>query len=122
MRIYSTIILIALLSCGEPETEPPPLASSFDSVTVGMPYDEVTRLLGKPAQIARGINSLAPEPREPLSPTRYTVSEINTISREFSFVRQFLDTTKEKNVWPRPMQVSAKDQSLYCSHCRVVHR
>lgn len=94
---YSIIFLFAALlifSCGEKEKEPL-------EVTVGMTYDEVEGILGKPESILRGANELYSDidnlPEE-------TLKTINTDT---------IDYKADNNRWFAPHQVKTSGNSLY---------
>ena len=94
---YSIIFLFAALvifSCGEKEKEPL-------EVTVGMTYDEVEGILGKPESILRGANELYSDidnlPEE-------TLKTINTDT---------IDYKADNNRWFAPHQVKTSGESMY---------
>ncbi len=63
MRFTIPMVLLIILlapSCISPKEKLP-------TILVGMTYDEVEKLLGKPKQIVRGANQLAPEPISSIS-------------------------------------------------------
>ena len=98
--IYSIfIITIALLifACGEKEKEQElePL-----EVTVGMTYDEVERILGKPTSIIRGTNELVAIEDLPEDPLR--AINVDTV-----------DTKNEDNRWMAPQEVKTSKEELY---------
>ena len=94
---YSIFFLFAafvLFSCGEKEKEPL-------EVTVGMTYDEVEGILGKPESILRGANELYSDidnlPEE-------TLKTINTDT---------IDYKADNNRWFAPHQVKTSGESMY---------
>ena len=93
------IITIALLifACGEKEKEQElePL-----EVTVGMTYDEVEGILGKPTSIIRGTNELAAIEDLPEDPLR--AINVDTV-----------DTKNENNRWMAPQEVKTRKEELY---------
>ncbi len=93
------IITIALLifACGEKEKEQElePL-----EVTVGMTYDEVEGILGKPTSIIRGANELVAIEDLPEDPLR--AINVDTV-----------DTKNEDNRWMAPQEVKTSKEELY---------
>ena len=93
------IITIALLifACGEKEKEQEqkPL-----EVTVGMTYDEVEGILGKPTSILRGTNELAAIEDLPEDPLK--AINVDTV-----------DTKNEDNRWLAPQEVKTSKEELY---------
>jgi hypothetical protein len=93
------IITIALLifACGEKEKEQElePL-----EVTVGMTYDEVEGILGKPTSIIRGTNELAAIEEIPEDPLKAV--NVDTV-----------DTKNENNRWMAPQEVKTIKEELY---------
>ena len=96
--VYSMfIIAIALLifACGEKEKEQVP-----SEITVGMTYDEVEGILGKPTSILRGTNELAAIEESPEDPLR--AINVDTV-----------DTKNEDNRWLAPQEVETIGEELY---------
>jgi len=91
------IIVIALLffSCDKKEEEKPPA-----EVSVGMTYDEVEGILGKPTSIIRGTNELAAIEEIPEDPLKAV--NIDTV-----------DTKNEDNRWLAPQEVKTSKEELY---------
>jgi len=98
--VYSIfVIAIALLifACGEKEKEQEqePL-----EVTVGMTYDEVEGILGKPTSILRGTNELTAVEEIPEDPLKAV--NVDTV-----------DTKNEDNRWLAPQEVKTSKEELY---------
>jgi len=96
--VYSMfIIAIALLifACGEKEKEQVP-----SEVTVGMTYDEVEGVLGKPTSILRGTNELTAV--EDISEDPLRVINVDTV-----------DTKNEDNRWLAAQEVKTSKEELY---------
>ncbi len=93
------IITIALLifACGEKEKEEEQEPSE---VTVGMTYDEVEGILGKPTSIIRGANELVAIEDLPEDPLR--AINVDTV-----------DTKNEDNRWMAPQEVKTSKEELY---------
>jgi len=91
------IIVIALLffSCDKKEEEKPPA-----EVSVGMTYDEVEAILGKPTSILRGTNELAAIEDLPEDPLK--AINVDTV-----------DTKNEDNRWLAPQEVKTIKEELY---------
>lgn len=93
---YTLIIVIAalvLISCGEKKEE-------TLEVSVGMTYDEVEGILGKPESILRGTNELTDIQEIPENPLR--VINIDTI-----------DTKNEENRWMSLQEVKTNKEELF---------
>jgi len=101
MKLFYSIfiITIALLifACGEKEKEQEqePL-----EVTVGMTYDEVEDILGKPTSILRGMNQLTAVEDIPEDPLKAV--NVDTV-----------DTKNEDNRWLAPQEVKTSKEELY---------
>jgi len=101
MKLFYSIfiITIALLifACGEKEKEQEqePL-----EVTVGMTYDEVEGILGKPTSILRGMNQLTAVEEIPEDPLK--AINVDTV-----------DTKNEDNRWLAPQEVKTSKEELY---------
>ncbi len=99
MKLFYSIfiITIALLifACGEKEKEQEPL-----EVTVGMTYDEVESILGKPTSILRGTNELTAIEEIPEDPLK--AINVDTV-----------DTKNEENRWLAPQDVKTSKEELF---------
>jgi len=96
--VYSMfIVAIALLifACGEKEKEQVP-----SEITVGMTYDEVEGILGKPTSILRGTNELTAV--EDISEDPLRVINVDTV-----------DTKNEDNRWLAAQEVKTSKEELY---------
>jgi len=91
------IVVVALLffSCEKKEEEKPP-----EEVSVGMTYDEVEAILGKPESILRGMNELVDVEETLEDPLR--VLDTDTI-----------ETKNEANRWLAPQEVKTSGEELY---------
>lgn len=98
MKIIHSIILLAiaavLISCGEKKEN--------TTVNVGMTYEEVETVLGKPASIIRGTNELADITTIAEDPLR--VINVDTV-----------DTKNETNRWMAPKEVKTTKEELYAT-------
>ena len=98
MKIIHSIILLAiaavLISCGEKKEN--------TTVNVGMTYEEVEAILGKPASILRGTNELADITTTAEDPLR--VINVDTV-----------DTKNEANRWMAPKEVKTVKEELYAT-------
>lgn len=116
-RWIALAFLIALLACGRSEDHRQQhVPDPFDSVKVGMTYEEVEKLLGKPTQIDRGINSLTDTDDEADFDNRLrrlSLQGLEALKQELAFSRQLIDTIKESNVWLSRKTVSSSGQLLY---------
>jgi hypothetical protein len=96
MKLMHAAIIFAiaavLFSCGEKKEN--------TTVNIGMTYEEVEAVLGKPASIIRGMNELADITTIPEDPLR--VINIDTI-----------DTKNEVNRWMAPKEVKTSKEELY---------
>ncbi len=95
--IYATVILAiaaVLFSCGEKKEN--------TTVSIGMTYEEVEAVLGKPSSIIRGTNELADITSIPEDPLR--VINVDTI-----------DTKNESNRWMAPKEVKSSKEELYAT-------
>jgi hypothetical protein len=90
--ILVSIIAILIFSCGEKKEN--------TTVNVGMTYDEVEKVLGKPVSIVKGMNELADITTIPENPLR--VINVDTIS-----------TKNEENRWMAPKEVKTNKEELY---------
>lgn len=93
LLIFIILILCGVISCGEPD--------DISEIKVGMTYDEVENLLGKPRSISRGANELY-----------YDIDEI----RYDILQRLNLDTTKamqDENRWLAPHQIKTVGNLIY---------
>ena len=95
--IFIITIALIIFACGEKEKEQElePL-----EVTVGMTYDEVEGILGKPTSIIRGTNELAAIEDLPEDPLR--AINVDTV-----------DTKNEDNRWMAPQEVKTIKEELY---------
>jgi len=95
--IYATVILAiaaVLFSCGEKKEN--------TTVNVGMTYEEVEAVLGKPASIIRGTNELVDI--TPIAEDPLRVINVDTI-----------DTKNEANRWMAPKEVKTSKEELYAT-------
>ncbi len=99
MKLFNSIIIITItlliFACGEKEKEQVP-----SEVTVGMTYDEVEGILGKPTSILRGTNELAAVEEIPEDPLK--AINVDTV-----------DTKNEDNRWLAPQEVKTIKEELY---------
>ena len=95
--IFIITIALIIFACGEKEKEQElePL-----EVTVGMTYDEVEGILGKPTSIIRGTNELVAIEDLPEDPLR--AINVDTV-----------DTKNEDNRWMAPQEVKTSKEELY---------
>ena len=95
--IFIITIALIIFACGEKEKEQElePL-----EVTVGMTYDEVEGILGKPTSIIRGTNDLTAIEDLPEDPLR--IINVDTV-----------DTKNENNRWMAPQEVKTIKEELY---------
>jgi hypothetical protein len=95
--IFIITIALIIFACGEKEKEQElePL-----EVTVGMTYDEVEGILGKPTSIIRGTNELAAIEEIPEDPLKAV--NVDTV-----------DTKNEDNRWLAPQEVKTSKEELY---------
>ena len=94
--LYSLIILIAtlvLISCGEKKEE-------VKEVAVGMTFEEVEGIMGKPVSILRGMNELADVEEIIEDPLRAV--NVDTV-----------DTKNEENRWMAPQELKTDNEELY---------
>jgi hypothetical protein len=93
--IFSFIIAITFFSCDKKEE-----VKEATEVTVGMTYDEVEGILGKPTSILRGANELVAIEELPEDPLR--AINVDTV-----------DTKNEENRWMAPQEVKTNKEELY---------
>ncbi len=88
---------------------PPPIAPTFkelkDKMVVGMTYDEVEKILGKPSSISRGFNELVPGGEPALNSNE--ISYINTL------IRKNNNYLADSSCWIFPKKVESRGQLLY---------
>ena len=93
--LYATVILAiaaVLFSCGKKKEN--------TTVNIGMTYEEVEAVLGKPTSIIRGVNELADISSITEDPLR--VINVDTI-----------DTKNEANRWMAPKEIKTSKEELY---------
>jgi len=89
------------MGCAERDSKPEkPLFNPKDSLQVGMTYDEVERLMGKPTQIDRGANELE------LAIDNYSLDELQ-------FARAVAETSRIRSVWLAPKKIKPVGQLIY---------
>lgn len=97
MKLYyfaiATAIMLVFFSCGKKE--------EATKVTVGMTYEEVEAILGKPASILRGMNEL--------------YSDVNTLPEEIvnTLNTDTTETANDEQRWMAPHEVKTMDESMY---------
>lgn len=96
MKILQATLILAiaaiLFSCGEKKEN--------TTVNIGMTYEEVEAVVGKPASIIRGTTNLADITTIPEDPLR--VINVDTV-----------DTKNEPNRWMAPKEVKTSKEELY---------
>ena len=97
MKLFYSILIaittLVLISCAEKKEE------NLD-VSVGMTYEEVEGIVGKPTSILRGMNELIDAEEMPEESLR--AINVDTI-----------DTKNEENRWMAPQEVNASKEELY---------
>jgi hypothetical protein len=103
-------IVFVLVGCGqnqknEGQFEPPPgdIVSLVGSLKVGMTYEKVEKICGKPSAIERGFNQLANTPDG--------LKEAS--EAELDFIRAVVDTVRDANYWTTRKHVETAGQLIY---------
>lgn len=109
------LVAICLGACGRSGEDKKPSANLItfkaESVKVGMTYDEVERLLGRPSQIVRGSNQL--KMSLPSSDPNATRGDLERSLRALKFGHAVAETASSSNVWPFPHVVETIGQLIY---------
>lgn len=113
--VWGVLVSLLLTACGgRDESKKQSVdvkVSNRDSIQVGMTYDEVEKLLGKPSQIVRGSNQL--EMSISSSDDKMVLKDIDRRLRELKFSRAVAETAKGRNVWLFPHVVQTIGQLIY---------
>ena len=99
MKKCAILLLIFIaFSCSTPQHHP-------SDIRVGMTYDEVEKIMGKPDQIVRGVNQL-----EYVSPSSYSLSDFESIDLDSVKVALAVGDT---SLWSLPKEVKTIGELLY---------
>lgn len=116
--VWGVLVSLVLTACGSRDESKKQNVnagvSNRDSIKVGMTYDEVEKLLGKPFQITRGANQTTYSSSVDISLLKERgVDDIDRRLRELKFIRAVAETAKDNNVWIEEKHIETTGQLIY---------